>query len=61
VKYADDFMLLAKEETVLQGMTDRLTENGKCYEMEMNMKKTKVMGISRQASPIQIIYTELFW
>jgi hypothetical protein len=25
VKYADDLVLLAKEETVLQGVTDRLT------------------------------------
>jgi hypothetical protein len=27
VKYADHLVLLAKEETVLQGMTDRLHEN----------------------------------
>ena len=38
-------MLLAKEETVLQGMIDRLTEIGRCYGMEMNMEKTKVMRI----------------
>jgi len=39
-------VLLAKEEAVLQGMTERLTETGKCYEMEMNDGKTKVMRIS---------------
>ena len=26
VKYADDLVLMAKEETVLQGMIDKLTE-----------------------------------
>jgi hypothetical protein len=29
VKYADDLKLLAKEEMVLQGMIDRLTEIGR--------------------------------
>jgi hypothetical protein len=29
VKYADDLVLMAKEETVLQGMIDRLIEIGK--------------------------------
>ena len=27
VKYADELVLMAKEETVLQGMIDKLTEN----------------------------------
>jgi hypothetical protein len=30
VKYADDLMLLAKKETVLQSMTGRLIEVGRC-------------------------------
>jgi len=34
VKYADDVLLMAKEETVLQGTTDRLTETGRCYGMK---------------------------
>ena len=38
VKYADDFMLLAEEEKVLQGMIHWLTEIGRCYGMEMNKK-----------------------
>jgi hypothetical protein len=42
-------------QTVLQGMTDRLTEIEKCYGMEMNVEKTKVMRTSRQTSPIQIM------
>jgi hypothetical protein len=40
VKYAHELMLLAKEETALQGMIDRLFGIGKCYKMEMNVEKT---------------------
>jgi hypothetical protein len=43
VKYADDLVLLAKEEKVLQDMIDKLTENGRCYGMEINVEKTKVI------------------
>ena len=43
VKYADDLVRMAKEETVLQGMIDKLIEIGRCYGMEMNVEKTKVM------------------
>jgi hypothetical protein len=32
-KYADDLVLLAKEETVLLGVIDRLIEVGRCYGM----------------------------
>jgi hypothetical protein len=32
-------MLLAKQEMVLQGITERLTENGRCCGMENNVKK----------------------
>ena len=46
---------MAKEETVLQGMTDKLIEIGRCYGMEMNLEKTKVMRISRQPSPVTIM------
>jgi hypothetical protein len=55
VKYADDLVLLAKEDTVLQGMIDRLIEIGRRYGMEMNVQKTKVMRISRQPYPIKIM------
>ena len=37
VKYADDLVLMAKEETVLQGMIDKLIEIARCYTMEMNV------------------------
>ena len=55
VKYADDLVLLAKEGKVLRDMTDKLIEIGRCYEMEMNVEKTKVMRISRQPFPVKII------
>jgi len=43
VKYADELVLLAKEEKVLQDMMDKRIENGRCYGMEMNVEKNKVM------------------
>ena len=55
VKYADDLALMSKEETVLQSMIDKLIEIGRCYGMEMNVEKTKVMRISRQPSPVTIM------
>jgi hypothetical protein len=54
VKYADDLVLMAKEETVLQGIIDRRIEIGRCCGMEMNVEKTKVMRISRQPTPVTI-------
>ena len=55
VKYADDLVLMAKEEMVLQGIIDKLIEIGSCCGMEMNVEKTKVMRISRQPSPVTIM------
>jgi len=37
VKYADDLVLLAKEENVLHDMIDKLIETGRCYGMEINV------------------------
>jgi hypothetical protein len=54
VKYADDLVLLAKEEMALQDVVDNLFEIGKCYGMEMNVEKTKVMRISRQPFPVKL-------
>jgi len=36
-------------------MIDKLIEIGKCYGMEMNVEKTKVMRISRQPFPVKIM------
>jgi hypothetical protein len=41
VKYADDLLLLAKEEKVLQDMIDKLIETGRCNGMELNVEKQK--------------------
>jgi hypothetical protein len=54
VKYADELVLLAKEETVPQGMIDTLIEMGRRCGLEMNVEKSKVMRISRQPFPIKI-------
>jgi hypothetical protein len=41
VKYADDLVIVTREEKVLQGMVDRLTEIGRHYGMEMNVEKLR--------------------
>ena len=41
LKYADDLVLLAKEEKMLQDMIDKLIEIERCYGMEMNVEKNK--------------------
>jgi hypothetical protein len=53
VKYADDFLLLPKEETVLEGKPDRLYEVAGYNGMERNVEKNKVKRILRQLSPVQ--------
>jgi hypothetical protein len=55
VKYADDLVLLAREEMALQGTIDEVIEIGGCFGMEMNVVKTKVMRISWQPSPMQVM------
>jgi hypothetical protein len=55
VKYADDLVLMAKEEMVLQDTIDKLIEIRGCYGMEMSVEKTKVMRISRQPFPVKIM------
>jgi hypothetical protein len=36
-------------------MTDKLIEIGRCYGIEINVEKTKVMRIPRQPSPVKIM------
>jgi hypothetical protein len=38
-KCPGDLVLLIKEQTVLQGMNDKITEIGRWFEMEMNVFK----------------------
>ena len=39
MKYADDLVLLAKEERVLQDTIDKPTQIGRCYGMKINVEK----------------------
>jgi len=55
VKYADNLVLLAKQEKVLQDMIDKLIEIGGCYGMEIIVEKRKIMRISRKPFPVKII------
>jgi hypothetical protein len=48
VKYADNLVVLAKKGTVLQGITYRLTEVGRCFGMEMNVDKSTILRTSKQ-------------
>jgi hypothetical protein len=41
VKFADELVLLAKEEKELEDTIDELIEIGRCYGMEMNVEKQK--------------------
>jgi len=43
VKYAEDLVLLPKEESLLPGVIDRLIEIGRLYGTEMNVGKPTVM------------------
>jgi hypothetical protein len=55
VKYTDDLVLPAKEETALHVIIYSLIETGRSYERNMNVEKTKLMRISRQPSPLPIM------
>ena len=55
VKYADDLELVAKEGTVLQSMTDTLTEIGRCCGIEINVGNTRLVRISWEAFPLGIM------
>ena len=61
VKYADELMLMAKEETVLQGMIDKLIETGRYYGVEVNVEKTKILRLSRRSIPVTITIDQSYW
>ena len=54
MKYADELVLLIKEDKVLHNMINKLIEIGGCYGMEINVRG-KEMVISRQPFPVKII------
>jgi len=51
VNYADDIVLLAKEEKVLQDSIDKVIEIGGCCGMEMNVEKNKSIENFKTAIP----------
>ena len=53
MKYVGDLFVLTKSETVLQVISDRVNEIRRCYGMEVNVEKTKVMKTSRQPSSMR--------
>jgi hypothetical protein len=55
LKYADDLVLMAKEETVIKGAINSLNDIGICYGIEMYVEITGVIRISGKPSPVQII------
>jgi hypothetical protein len=55
MRYADDLVLLPKEEKVLQGITDRLTLAGRCHGMETNLDKPMTQRIPKQPFPVEIM------
>jgi len=55
VKYADDLVLLADEEMILQGFTDTLVGIRRCCGMEnIYVEESKVMRTSRQPPEMRI-------
>ena len=58
MKYADNLVVLAKEKMVLLNITDSLIEIVQCSGMDISVEKTKVMTISRQPFPVQIMIAQ---
>ena len=55
VKCDDELLLQATEEKPLQALSGRLIEVARFFGMQMNVKKTKVMSISRQSCLTKIM------
>ena len=50
IRYADDTVLVATTEKDLQNLPDVVNKKGQKFNVEINLKKTKVLGISRNQS-----------
>ena len=55
VRFADDQGMVASTEQGLQLILDKLNESAKQYDMKINVKKTKVMKISKNGGTMNII------
>src|SRR6476469_5649067 len=58
VKYADDQGMVANTEAELQSFMDSLNTTTKHYDMKINIKKTKAMGVSRTGGERENITVE---
>ena len=52
LRYADDIALLARSREELQRLTDKVNQAGNRVGLKLNVKKTKMMVISKKAGPI---------
>ena len=57
LRYADDTGITAESERELQMLAKRVNEEGKHFEMKMNIKKTKTMVISRKVETHKVNIT----
>ena len=58
VRFADDQAMIASTEEGLQRMMNKLNEKSKEYDMKINIKKTKVMKVSREGGGDISIFLE---
>jgi hypothetical protein len=50
---------LIKEEIMLQDMIDKVIDIGIWFGMEINVRKTILMGISRQPFPVKLMIDQI--
>ena len=60
LRYADDAVLVVARRKKMQKMIDRLSEICKVYEMEINVKKTKVMIMKLKVAPINMLIVQIY-
>ena len=53
MRFADDTAIIVK--TVLEDMVNRLVDNGRKYDMEINNDKSQLMRVSRRNESLQTI------
>ena len=58
MRFADDQGMVADSELALQRLMDGLARTAKQYDMNINVKKTKVMRVSRKGEGDISIYIE---
>ena len=58
VRFADDQGMVADSELGLQRLMDGLVRTAKQYDMKINVKKTKVMRVSKKGACVISIFIE---